>query len=892
MNLRQRLDNLPVGQKLLAALLILLATVLLVANLAFISAAYWISQESVAPQAMQTIGRLIANPALSQPALSSPQTAEVLLRQLNDYQPLRAAALYDSNGLMLADLQRGDTLKLPARLDRLEHWRRGEYRLNALIELPQENARPGYLLLVASGELPSAFYTGTLTASLAILGVSVLLWLLVAQQIRRLITRPIRDLEELSRQVTREENYALRAQRGNGDEIGRLADAFNTMLTRIEAREQQLKRARDDAQEAVEQAQSLAEETRRSNRKLELEVQVRSKIEKKLTGFQHYLNSIIDSMPSALIAVDEQLYVTQWNQEASQLSGTSLDDAVNQPVFLAFPSLKPFLPQLTRAAEKHSVERVERVTWALIDTPRHYALTFYPLMGGTGRGAVIRIDDITQRLSLEEVMVQSEKMLSVGSLAAGMAHEINNPLGAILHNVQNIKRRLSPELAKNVELAAEVGVPLEDINHYLDGRDIPRLLEGIQHAGSRAAKIVTHMLAFSRRSHRQMTACELPALLEQAVEIAGNDFDLAEGFDFKSLQIVHEFDPNLGPVPVIANEVEQVLLNLLKNAAQAIHQRDDEEEGEQGRIVLRTRLTPPWAEVQVEDNGSGMPELVRKRIFEPFFTTKEVGQGTGLGLSVSYSSSPTITRARWKYARNWAAAPASASACRWKAPKRSPRHKPRPCRPLCRNPVAACGGATKRKVESMGNRLSKIYTRTGDRGETGLAGGRRVPKSHPRIEAIGAVDELNSQLGLLLAELLEARGAHPGLEEIVQALAPVQHRLFDLGGELAMPEYRALDETEVARLESCIDRWNDELGPLKNFILPGGSRLVAQAHVCRSLARSAERRCQALDQEETLEGVGLCYLNRLSDLLFVAARAIARRQGVAEILWEAAAKPD
>ncbi|MFS6920215.1 cob(I)yrinic acid a,c-diamide adenosyltransferase, partial [Pseudomonas aeruginosa] len=137
----------------------------------------------------------------------------------------------------------------------------------------------------------------------------------------------------------------------------------------------------------------------------------------------------------------------------------------------------------------------------------------------------------------------------------------------------------------------------------------------------------------------------------------------------------------------------------------------------------------------------------------------------------------------------------------------------------------------------MGNRLSKIYTRTGDRGETGLAGGRRVPKSHPRIEAIGAVDELNSQLGLLLAELLEARGAHPGLEEIVQALAPVQHRLFDLGGELAMPEYRALDETEVARLESCIDRWNDELGPLKNFILPGGSRLVAQAHVCRSLAR-------------------------------------------------------
>ncbi|WP_371234639.1 ATP-binding protein [Pseudomonas sp. QE6] len=636
MNLRKRLEDLPVGQKILAALLVLLATVMLVANLAFISAAYWISQDSVAPQALQTIGRLIANPALSEPALNSPTQAQVLLQQLDDYQPLRAAALYDSDGQRIAQSPSDGPMALPERLDHLERWREHEYRLNALFELPQPGRNSGYLLLVASSELPGAFYTGTLTASLVILAVSVLLWLLIAQQIRRLITRPIRSLEELSRQVTREENYALRAERGNADEIGRLADAFNTMLTRIEAREQQLKRARDDAQEAVEQAQSLAEETRRSNRKLELEVQVRSKIEKKLTGFQHYLNSIIDSMPSALIAVDEQLYVTQWNQEASRLSGTSLDDAVNQPVFLAFPSLKPFLPQLTRAAEQHKVERVERVTWALTDAPRHYALTFYPLMGGTGRGAVIRIDDITDRLGMEELMVQSEKMLSVGGLAAGMAHEINNPLGAILHNVQNIRRRLSPDLPKNLEVAGEVGIHLEDLNHYLEAREIPKLMDGIQYAGSRAAKIVSHMLSFSRRSHRQMTACELPALLEQAVEIAGNDFDLTGGFDFKSLQIIHEFDARLGPVPVIANEVEQVLLNLLKNAAQAIHLRDDEEEGELGRIILRTRLNPPWAEIQVEDNGCGMPEKVRKRIFEPFFTTKEVGQGTGLGLSVSY----------------------------------------------------------------------------------------------------------------------------------------------------------------------------------------------------------------------------------------------------------------
>ena len=191
----------------------------------------------------------------------------------------------------------------------------------------------------------------------------------------------------------------------------------------------------------------------------------------------------------------------------------------------------------------------------------------------------------------------------------------------------------------------------------------------------------------------------------------------------------------------------------------------------------------------------------------------------------------------------------------------------------------------------MGFRLSKIYTRTGDKGETGLGDGRRVPKDHPRIEAIGEVDSLNSQVGLLLAGLTEHSAQCPGLNELIQVLEPCQHRLLDLGGELAMPAYQALDNLEIERLEAAIDRWNEELGPLENFILPGGSSLIAQAHVCRSLARSAERRCQQLNAVEPMTGAGLAYINRLSDLLFVAARLIAKRQGIAEILWQAAAKP-
>ncbi|WP_312933044.1 ATP-binding protein [Pseudomonas sp.] len=634
MNLRHRLDNLPVGQKLFAALLVLLVTILVVANLTFISAAYWITQESMAPQALQTIGRLIGNPALATRAGDSTPQAEQLLEALDSYSPLRAAAVYGSDGRMLAQLQHGEPLTLPRRYRNIDAWRLMEFRSTQLISLPRAGSPPAHLLLVASSELPSAFYTGTLSASLVILVLGILLWLLVARQIKRLITRPINQLEELSRQVTREESYALRAQRGNDDEIGSLAEAFNTMLSRIEAREQQLKRARDEFQSAFDQAQGLAEETRHTNRKLELEVQVRGKIEKKLTGFQNYLNNIIDSMPSALIALDEELYVTQWNQEATTLSGTPLGEALNQPIFLAFEPLKPFLSQLRDSVERHRVAKIERVTWGRSDSPRHYALTFYPLTGGGGRGVVIRIDDITQRLSLEEMMVQSEKMLSVGGLAAGMAHEINNPLGAILHNVQNIRRRLSAELPRNQEAAQALAVDLASVNQYLHAREVPQLLDGIQQAGGRAARIVTHMLSFSRLSNRQLVPCDLPALIDQAVDIAGNDFDLSVGFDFKGQAIVREFDPLLGPVPCTANELEQVLLNLLKNAAQSIHQR--ERPKEPGRIIVRTRLSPPWAEIQLEDNGTGMDEAVRKRIFEPFFTTKDIGQGTGLGLSVSY----------------------------------------------------------------------------------------------------------------------------------------------------------------------------------------------------------------------------------------------------------------
>lgn len=184
----------------------------------------------------------------------------------------------------------------------------------------------------------------------------------------------------------------------------------------------------------------------------------------------------------------------------------------------------------------------------------------------------------------------------------------------------------------------------------------------------------------------------------------------------------------------------------------------------------------------------------------------------------------------------------------------------------------------------MGHRLSKIVTRTGDAGTTGLGDGSRTAKDSPRIAAIGDVDELNSCIGVLRAEALP--------DSIAACLSEVQHDLFDLGGELSIPGYAAMTEEHVARLEDAVDSFNESLPPLKEFILPAGSRGAALAHVCRTVCRRAERAVVALGATDTVSDATRRYLNRLSDLLFVLARTLNRVDGGSDVLWQRARTSD
>jgi cob(I)alamin adenosyltransferase len=177
----------------------------------------------------------------------------------------------------------------------------------------------------------------------------------------------------------------------------------------------------------------------------------------------------------------------------------------------------------------------------------------------------------------------------------------------------------------------------------------------------------------------------------------------------------------------------------------------------------------------------------------------------------------------------------------------------------------------------MGNRLSKIYTRTGDDGSTGLGDGTRVSKDSARVTAYGTVDEANSAIGVVLASEIP--------DDVRAVLVSVQHQLFDLGGELCIPGHAAIHDADIDRLEKHLDRFNADLPALKDFILPGGGLAAAQAHLARTICRRAEREVVTLSHHDAVRPEAIRYLNRLSDLLFVLARVLARASGHGEVLW-------
>ena len=390
--------------------------------------------------------------------------------------------------------------------------------------------------------------------------------------------------------------------------------------------------ALQESKAAVERARNLLE-TRMLERTEELQkrVQERNLAEKRARDISTLLADVIDYMPSILITIDTQRKVTHWNQQAVEISGISAQQAVGKSLKTLLPYFDVHIDAMAEAS-RFGQERFATRIQAKINE-RNYLLdvVIYPLRV-KGRGVVIRVDDITEKVRMEQILVQSEKMMSLGGLAAGMAHEINNPLGAVIQSAQNIERRININWTRNHEIAKKYELDLTRMNAYLEQQRIPQFLTGIREAGERAAAIVADMLSFARPGSGDSVKVDVGLAMDSAIRLATTDYNQKKHFDFRQINIVKQYAAEPVLVKAQKNQLEQVFLNLLTNAAQAMSDAGTQNP----QLLLSIYSKNNHVVAEVSDNGPGMDEHVKRRVFEPFFTTKDEGKGTGLGLSVSY----------------------------------------------------------------------------------------------------------------------------------------------------------------------------------------------------------------------------------------------------------------
>ncbi len=356
---------------------------------------------------------------------------------------------------------------------------------------------------------------------------------------------------------------------------------------------------------------------------------------KQLARTKNYIDNVVDSMPSILIGVDFNGNILQWNSKAVQATGIKTKSALGKFFVELFPHLDQFQKIIKEAIVEQKVVEKLKVPHLIKGETRYENITVYPLKDTDIKGAVIRMDDVSEQMQIEEMMIQSEKMLSVGGLAAGMAHEINNPLAGMIQNAQVLLNRLTADIPANTKVANKVGTTMNVIKAYMVERKILQQVVHINDAGKRAAEIVQNMLSFSQKAEGTKKYENLKLLLNNTIELAQNDYGLKKQFDFKKIKIHQSCEEGFPMVPCESSKIQQVFLNILKNGTEAMAEYNISKHRE-SEFQIRYFVDSPFAVIQIEDNGPGMSQKTRKRIFEPFFTTKPPDIGTGLGLSVSF----------------------------------------------------------------------------------------------------------------------------------------------------------------------------------------------------------------------------------------------------------------
>ncbi len=379
--------------------------------------------------------------------------------------------------------------------------------------------------------------------------------------------------------------------------------------------------------------------------RLRFEINERQRVEKFLRDSEEKYRDVVEGTTDLITCVDENGNLSFVNSMANKIYGLSPEQCIGRS---AFDFIHPLDREMTDAWFSECV--TARLTDGTIEN-RHvnsqtgdmfillWTANFHYYDDGRIKLVNSIARDITERKNMEQIIIQSEKMLSVGGLAAGMAHEINNPLAGVIQNASVMSNRLmNKEMPANIRAAESLGTKMDVITGFMESRGIPRMIRAITESSSRIASIVENMLSFARKGDSSFSGHHPEELMDKSLELAGTDYDLKKRYDFKTIIITKEYEAELPLFACEGSKIQQVLLNILNNGAHAMFTKASSDSNYTPRFILRLahNRDTDMVEIEIEDNGTGMDEKTRKNIFEPFFTTKPVGEGTGLGLSVSY----------------------------------------------------------------------------------------------------------------------------------------------------------------------------------------------------------------------------------------------------------------
>ena len=353
---------------------------------------------------------------------------------------------------------------------------------------------------------------------------------------------------------------------------------------------------------------------------------------------ERWLDTILKANPDPMVVYDLNGYPQYLNPAFTHVFGWTLEDLKGKTI--------PFVPNDQKEITSKKITEILEHGFPLTFETKRYtkdkvcldiliSAASHKDDGGNAIGMVVNLKDITEQNRNREIIIQSEKMLSLGGLAAGMAHELNNPLAGMIQSASVIRSRLiSVDMPANLKAAKELGISMEAIAAFMKKRNIFNMIDAIHQSGIRAAEIVRSMLSFARKSDVEYSTHYPDQLMDEILELAATDYDFKKKYDFKSIEIVKRYDENLPVLICEGAKIQQVLLNILRNGAQAMQAAKTQSP----KFVLRvySKGRPEMLHIEIEDNGPGMDEKTRSKVFDPFFTTKPVGIGTGLGLSVSY----------------------------------------------------------------------------------------------------------------------------------------------------------------------------------------------------------------------------------------------------------------